>query len=591
MPEETIIKLPEVTPDNIDALMKERIPATKTDVTTIPALWQGFLEMPLHMGDTTRKTILYIPKDTRQGTAITLLNIPDGEETINFLIKSGWTDLADKMEFCICAVQPGKDGWMDPDDEIPYFIKCVRMLIVGIYFRGGMGVYVTGYGKIGTALHKAVMNTPLQITAAAFVDASDIDSAYLEKTGKKSLDDEAHTYGFTLDDIPVPVWILETKNNERAETVTAYWAAIIGADKAVSDPVYGKIFHQKKDYTGTPEGHIVNVCKKELDPETDVSDPALTQMLCHFLTRYARYGKASPIGNSLVFYADYETLGIDIRYFTDPQGVSRECLVYVPKAFAKKGKLPLVFALHGACESIRNYIEESQWFRKADEEGFIVVMPEATLQPVPAAISGGYLKVHRTLWKLFDPKTREEDIEYFDQLLDRLIAEYPVDETRIYGTGHSMGCMMINYICSSKLGGRFAAIATSSGILDTWNDEGCDTVPYWLNMGEYDLWSHDISSEEELSSTLDHWLIRNNLATKENVREVRLSGMAKTYKEGRFNGMVWKNADNIPLLNYEWIDTKDHMNAPQDNYRFWDKWFSKWTLDPRKGRCYKGRPI
>ena len=49
----------------------------------------------------------------------------------------------------------------------------------------------------------------------------------------------------------------------------------------------------------------------------------------------------------------------------------------------------MVFAIHGSSESIRNYFEESLLYRKADKEGFILVMPETALYFMPDELSGG----------------------------------------------------------------------------------------------------------------------------------------------------------------------------------------------------------
>ena len=65
-----ITKLPKFHTDTLEAVMAERLTASKNSTTNIPMLWQGLLEMDVKVGEETRIAKLYVPKDTPQGTAI-----------------------------------------------------------------------------------------------------------------------------------------------------------------------------------------------------------------------------------------------------------------------------------------------------------------------------------------------------------------------------------------------------------------------------------------------------------------------------------------------------------------------------------------
>lgn len=589
MRELLVKKLPRLTAENIDSIMRERIAATKNSFTSIPMLWQGFLEIEVQVGASCRTAKLYIPPNTPQGTTFILMNTPQGKETLTFLNESGWVATANRYRVCIFAAEAGINGWSAPDEELHYFFACMQTLFDGVYFRGGMSVYVVGYGEVGIGLHKTVLASPLKVAAAAFVNASDIDAQYIEEIESRSLDGNGRTYGITLKEIPVPIWIMEKQMNARTQNVVRYWVNAIGAELPTETPAFGKVYAQKKETVCTPDGKIVLVCVKEV--QTDCFDVDTTAEICDFLTGYSRYGKLGPFGNSLVRHVADNIPGLEIRYFVDGTDHVRECLIYVPKERRSQGKLPMVFAVHGACESVRNYFEESLWFRKADQEEFIVVMPEATLEPVPKFISDGMTKAYRSLWQLFHTDNKDSDLKFFSQILDKLLADYPVDPRRIYCTGHSMGCMMTNFIGSSKLGSRFAALAATSGVMNSWDDSGSQSVPIWLNMGQYDLWNYDIAKDNEIAQTIDKWLIRNGIAGEEAVKRIRLSGISERYTEEDRNCVLWKNDNGLPLVCYEWIMGKDHMNTPEDNRRFWDQWFSKWVLDENLGRCFEGEPI
>ena len=151
--------------------------------------------------------------------------------------------------------------------------------------------------------------------------------------------------------------------------------------------------------------------------------------------------------------------------------------------------------------------------------------------------------------------------------------------------------MMASLLASSPYGRRFAAVAVTSGVTTVWDDRGTEKIPVYMTMGEYDLWSHDLRDDSGLTQGIDLWLVRNGMATIENARKVRISGASETFVTGRHHCTVWKNGKGIPMIRYDWIAMKDHMNTADENNMFWDEWFSKWTLDKKKGRCYEGKPL
>lgn len=590
-----ITKLPELRADHLEKIMAERIADTKNHITSIPMLWQGLLEMDIKVGEKSRTAKLYIPKHTPQGTAFALLNIPEGRETVSFLRESGWLACADRYQLPVLAAEPGEGGWQSPEEEQAYIDACAQALFGGVYIRAGMSIYVVGYGKTGACLHRYAMNAPLRVAAAVFADASDLDDAMIAEAENASLDENNMTFDIPKRDIPVPVWILEHKMSARAEKAAAHWIRAIDGGIPTEDPVLGRVYPQTREIVCTPDGRIAQVCVKETDGSHFT--PAVTESVCRFLRRYARYNKSGPYGNSLVPYVDYDAMGVEVRHYPDCNGNPRECLVYVPKAFRDGKKLPMVFAIHGSSESVRNYFEESLLYRKAEKEGFIVVMPETALYFMPDELSGGVPMAYRPRWefcstgRLEDLSRTENDLKYLHQVMTSVIESYPVDESRIYGTGHSNGFMMASLLASSAYGRRFAAVAVTSGVTTAWDDRGTERIPVYMTMGEYDLWGYDRAEDNGLTQGIDLWLVRDGLASAENARETRVSGASETFTIGRHHCAVWKDAQGIPMLRYDWIEKKDHMNTPDENNMFWDQWFCKWTLDSKKGRCYEGRPV
>ena len=590
-----ISKLPKLTNNNLESIMEERMAASKNQVTSIPMLWQGLVEMELQVGNQSRTAKLYVPENTPQGTSFVMLNIPHGERTIDFLQKSGWLELADRNSVCLFAAEPGENGWQRPEAEQAYIYACIQAMFDGIYLRGGMSAYIVGYGEIGTCLHKEVLCKPLKIAAASFVNASEVDTPYLQEIESIFTDAEGTPLDISLKDIPVPVWILQNQMTKKANAVASHWIDAMGNGGMKEDPTLGTVFTQGKDFVGTPGGKIVQVAIKETDIE--YCDPELAAAICHFLTGYVRFTRTSPYGSTLTKCVDYKAMGVQLRYFPDENGEPRECLIYVPKEFRDGRKLPLVFAIHGSGASVRNFFELTMWYRKAQQEGFMVVMPETTLYPMPDLLSGGIPKAYRTRWKNLTnvPEekdgAKDKDLQFFSRILDALIEEYPVDKARIYCTGQSNGCMLTSFIGSSPLASRFAALAATSGVTMTWDSSGTETIPIWMNMGEFDLWDYRLEEDTQQTAAIDKWLVRNKIASEETAKQIRICGASLIFQEERHHAAIWNNQQGIPMVRYDWVEKKDHMNTPEENEKFWDQWFCKWTLAEDGRRYYEGKPV
>lgn len=586
-----ISKLPQLTQENLAQIMSRQLEKYKNPVTSIPMLWQGLVEMELKVGTTTRTAKLYIPPNTPQGTSFVLLNTPRGESTVDFLIKSGWLDLADRNPICLFAAESGKSGWMTSEEEQDYIHACFQAVFDGDYFRGGMSIYIVGYGDIGVCLHKEMLRKPLKVAAAAFIDACNVDAASLREAESASMDADGMVFDLPLRDAPVPVWIIEKQITPQTQAVADHWLRAIRAGIPESDPILGKVYTQSGVFPGTPDGKVIRVAVREAD--FDCSDRKWTEDICHFVTGFVRFTKTGPYGSTLTRSVDYDELGVETRYFPDKNGNPRECLIYVPENFRDGRKLPVVFAIHGSSESVRNYFEESLWYRKAQKEGFIVVMPETDLYYIPRWLSGGVPKAYRPRWQDAaelpekNNGSQNHDLQYFVLILDTLVAEYPVDEQRIYCTGHSNGCMMTNFLGSSPFGSRFAALAATSGVLRAWDPSGTEAIPIWMTMGEFDLWSHRLEDDTQLTDAIDKWLERNEITDAENAKKTRISGASETTQDGRYHCTVWKNSQGTPMVRYDWIEKKDHMNTPEENFRFWDQWFSRWHLTEDHIRCYR----
>ena len=121
--------------------------------------------------------------------------------------------------------------------------------------------------------------------------------------------------------------------------------------------------------------------------------------------------------------------------------------------------MPLVLALHGWGGA--GWVIElgSGFSTKADQEGFLVVYPNAGNLP--------------TMWNYgFGPSNAdpEQDIAFFHQLLDELEAEFNLASDRLFLAGISDGGCMAHFL-GSALSGRLRAVAVVGGAVGSYKYE------------------------------------------------------------------------------------------------------------------------
>ncbi len=133
--------------------------------------------------------------------------------------------------------------------------------------------------------------------------------------------------------------------------------------------------------------------------------------------------------------------------------VKREAVVYAP---AKPGKtVPVVFAFHGhggtAKHAARTMAYHTHWPEA------VVVYP----QGVPTVGQLTDPEGKKTGWQAKAGDTDDRDLKFFDAMLTALKADHPVDEKRVYCTGHSNGGGF-TYLLWKERGDVFAAVAPSA---------------------------------------------------------------------------------------------------------------------------------
>ncbi|MBQ4253590.1 MAG: hypothetical protein II712_02055 [Erysipelotrichaceae bacterium] len=108
---------------------------------------------------------------------------------------------------------------------------------------------------------------------------------------------------------------------------------------------------------------------------------------------------------------------------------------YVPEAVRNSDrKVPLVIYFHGINCTALYGAEQSGWAALAKRDNFIAVFPNPAIEE---------------RWNVWDDDRLPSDMAFVMAIIEHMKKTWPIDETRIYASGFSMGSMMTNAITCS----------------------------------------------------------------------------------------------------------------------------------------------
>ena len=134
-------------------------------------------------------------------------------------------------------------------------------------------------------------------------------------------------------------------------------------------------------------------------------------------------------------------------------GNDRSFIVYLPTGYNNAGKMPLIFSIHGGSGTPEGMINIANFKPIAERDKIVLVYP--------AGIQKN--------WNDGRPTTPNQmglnDVSFFNQLCDYMIANYSVDGGKIYATGISNGGFMSSRL-GCELSNRIAAFAVVAATIE-----------------------------------------------------------------------------------------------------------------------------
>lgn len=572
-------------------------------------------------GGKTRRMITYIPEGVKASTSGIYLFPPSGVTAEEFLESSNWAELADTEEhrekMVLFVFEAAEGGQWDIDE--PYDAKGGDQEYLWKAFEDSLGRelccvyegkrYVVGYREGGTTATKFAMWNPADIGGIVTVDALPVPQHYMEQAAKDlcprlhNFVDKKCVRGIVKGEIPMPAWFISSEDMRDCPEVS-YWR---NANLAEEMPrmvemdtwEYYRTRELEHPLDGELEGYRVWVTKTEGASE-DYGYLWNRSIWKKFLYPVIRWA-ANPGGSLRMAKDPVYDLGMNYHY-ESVEGWMREWYVHIPEQIKcqQNEKVPLVFVPHGYSCTGELCVGNADWYKVGEKYGFITIYPTAlygSIQGDSNLPEGGVKDNNCPLpaWNIYDIPGHPSELNFFLHMLEDVCRSYPVDRSRVFITGTSMGNLMTQYMVL-KRPDIFAAAAPTSGILHMAGGESMleqaevknrprVDIPIWMFGGEMEDWLLDAvpTAGNRTGKTIRTWWELNCMPGEipENF------GKSKKVM-GRWNDWTYEK-EGIPMVKFTGIDYYPHATNPEMSYRIWEEFFSKFRRGEDGAVIYEGQ--
>ena len=252
--------------------------------------------------------------------------------------------------------------------------------------------------------------------------------------------------------------------------------------------------------------------------------------------------------------------------------VNRNYLVYIPDSYDSEIDYPLMFVFHGFGGIATQFINNADMRDLAESNNFIVVYP----QGLDLGGTGSH-------WNCSNPsadnKSDVDDIGFIENLIDQLIVDYPViDSKRIYAAGYSNGGFMSYYLaCNSK---KFAAIGSVAGTMldDSYQSCNANFPTAMINIhgtDDFDVPYDGNTYYPSIPEVVDWWKNFNNTPNEDLL--TNQDGSIEQYKYYNDAGDIY--VEHIKIIGGEhYWDDKLNYDGKNTSGLIWD-FVSSYNID------------
>lgn len=384
-----------------------------------------------------RSMFAYVPASgcphPKQCQVLMVLRDDADRESAEMLLEDlGLAALAEERHFVLLFPNPEEGGWnyaQDParDDDRDFLVRCFAALPRS---RGGVAGFNGMIFHLATSPASSAMLATLALTRpldAAAIMVGSLPQNYVLPAGMAQQ----------------AAWLYE-----ESPLLASHLALVNGGE------LTGEVAHGVESYRSADNPSLVHFLgtrgldRREL---VDAWELMFSETRRWRNTTMGTYQARTPF--------DERGFVAHVHERPLPDDVPRTWFEYVPpQVRATQEQVPLVIYLHGGnCCGLYG-AEQSGWHDLADRDGFACVYPDATIED---------------RWNVWDDPRIPSDMDFVLWLIDHMNEVHPIDRSRVYVSGFSMGSMMTNALACAypeTFAGAVALNGPHWGYLETLDE-------------------------------------------------------------------------------------------------------------------------
>ncbi len=531
----------------MDSAIKETVnvdPANPLGTELAGGLYS--VNVPLEDGSQ-RVLYHYVPQTVGYRQPVVAIGVPGHMAADQFMVSSGWQTVAETNGCSLVLMEAPETGWAKNDSA--YTEAVFRYMDDRTYLQTqDSAFYMVGYEDAADSVMAAALRKSEWFAGFAAFGVDSFDTSLLQVARQE----ESQAAGVMKSEVSVPVWIGAAAETAQVRELVDFWKQANNCGDEVTANAFANQIYTPDAYLEKTNAITYQDCSKVMVSigNAMTETPGFTQYLYNNFLKRTRRQDSGDI-NALRSFATNEEKGM-VRQAIVSEGVVREFYVYVPEAVAsgRYQNVPVVFAFHGGGGSGEEFAARSGWDKVAEERHFIVVFPTGSR-------SNDKFKASTT-WGT-------GDLPFFYAMRQFMLQNYPIDQSRIYVSGQSMGCVMSNIIALTHPEWIAACAATSARVMpsETENVNTSLLMPYMWSVGEKDKYFAEGGKDYGMvPACIGEWRARYGISADET--------NTYSYQNGNFHGYDFKNVQGVTLVREQWVTDKIHAMLPDEVYTLYD---------------------
>lgn len=528
----------------------------------------------LSLAEGERPYWLYFPPGMEYSCRHLVVLVPGSLDMDEFLARTGWQALADREGLMLILAGSALSPWQGDasDDSMLDALETLRGDRTYMDTQRATG-YLACYEEATAPGHRYLLRHPDHYASAALFGARPEEDAVLAAAALLPSNAPDVPLGTVACPIcfvgdPPPALVDHWRRANRTEPLPY---AQRGATIYLPDPAIlgSHIDHQP-------------VARVMVLPTLDLYDPDITRRAWYDLLARTVRGTGA-LNHDLHPYRTPGQWELQRRQL-QLDGWTRHWHEYRPDRpqVLSGGAIPLVVFLHGGSASGLSGLHCHEWVTVAKERGFALALPTGTMRRFDTMMP-------HPAWNASRADDHMDDEGFLRAMVADICERMPIDRSRIYVCGHSMGAAM-SQRAALAMSDLFAAACSNSGVitggfmgdLDTPGLRTDRTIPIWIQMGEKDVGGGTLENNPKALRTVSYWLDRYGLGPVDD---------PLSWRTGRYLHKQWQTPGGTPLVRYTTTLEKPHANSPQDAWFYYDQFFCCFSRREDGTLLYLGRPV